>query len=226
MFMNRKALIAGAVGLLPASLACADTLTANFYYDQTQNVNVTSPSGTGDESAVVFHWTRTDSAGPGIDSSIAPMFTSFCIDIPQGVSPGVDNFYNVMTPAAYGFTPTQTTLLTDLWGTYESSVTNPTASGAFQTAVWELVYDTDHSMTTGTFKVNGGGAVTTLAQSWLDAITAPGFVYSGPAIDAKVLQSDSVQDQITFVPHVVPTPATAALSLAALGLGLSGRKRR
>lgn len=221
--MTKKTLIVAAALVTTAgSAAMADTITARYTYNHSQNINITSPARNGSTPTVSFHWTRQDAPGIGVDSLIPNTFDTFCVDLAQTVTPSTNHTYDVVTGAAHGFTSQQETLLTNLWGTYKSAVTDSTTSAAFQIAIWEIVYDTNHDVDTGPFRMSGNNAVKNTAQGWLDSITAPGFVYTGPALVMRVLESDCLQDQVTFVS--IPAPSAAAAGL--MGLGLAARRRR
>lgn len=207
--------LAGVVGGLSA--AHAGTVTARYSGSYGQGVDVTlTPTINGSVQTVTFNWVRTDTAGPGVDSTVESSFIAYCCELGQNVSGNTDYTYTVQTAAEHGFTPMQEMLLGRLWASYKNGVNSPETSAAFQMAVWELSFDTGADLGTGNFLGNGGPAVVALSQSYLNAITSPS--YGGGQHQIRVLHHPTAQDQL------IPTPG----SLALLGLGglAAGRRRR
>jgi hypothetical protein len=194
----------------------ADTITASFNYTNANSVNITRASTTMDLTTVMFAWTRQDSPGPGVDSTIPVSFPTYCVDIDQHVGANTNYTYQVETFAQAGFSSTAELLLDRMWALYQPGLSNATDSAAFQVAVWELTYDSGADLAMGNFIANGPGAVVSLAQTYLNAVSIPS--YSGPAASLEVLHSETAQDQIT----PVPAPAGGA----ALGLLCLVRCRR
>ncbi len=222
----RSLVLAGTVSSLAlAQTASADTIKAKFTSSLGMAVNVTSPVNNGNVNTVKFSWTRTDTPGPGVDFTIPNNFNTYCVDLAQYVSANTNYTYNVVTPAAHGFTANQETLLSRLWATQFSNVDTANESAAFQVAVWEIVYDTNATLTSGTFVLNNASAVATLAQGWLNTITDANFSFNGTLPQISVLESSTAQDQITVLPSNVPAAGTGVLGLAGLGL-LAKRQRR
>ncbi len=203
-----------------AGSASAGTITASFNASHSQGINIDAPGHyVGNVTTVTFNWTRPDSPGVGVDTILPSTFNTWCIDLDQSVSSGVNHTYTVLGGAEYGLSGTQITLLSRLFGKYGGGVDNATKSAAFQAAVWEIRYDTDNVLTTSSFKLNTTGNIRTLAQSWLDDVTSAN--YTGGTMDIYVLQSNTVQDQVT---GMVPTPG-AGLLVAAAGLLAMPRRR-
>lgn len=221
------AALVAACGL--AGLAHADTVKGNYNSTLSKTVNITSPVNSGDTKTVTFDWTRSDLSpiAPGADLTIPANFITYCIELNQNISSsGGDKTFTVLTPAAHGFTPSQTSLLLNLWSQYQPTVNSSDESAAFQSAVWEIVYDTDLNLQAGSFKLNTSGALRTTAQNWLNTISAPSFTASGPSLSLAILKSSTQQDQLTVVPGpIVPAPATAAIGLLG-GAVLIGRRKR
>lgn len=216
-----------AATLAAAGLASAATVKGNYDADYSKDVTITSPVRNGSVNTNQFEWSRTDIAppAPGADLTISSNFITYCVELSQSIGSSSDKTFNVVTPAAHGFSPTQTSLILNLWGTYLPTVNSSNESAAFQAAIWEIVYDTDLSLTSGSFKLNTSGTIRNTAQAWLDGISAPSYSYTGPNLALAVLESASVQDQITVM-QVVPTPASAAMGLAGCVFLMARRRPR
>ncbi len=221
----KLALMTAASIVAAAGSANADTIRGTFTFTLDKNVNITSVPTSGSVKTVRFGWDRNDTAGPGVDSTIGDSFTTYCIDLAQHVSPNTSYTFNVMSSVEYGFTIAQNYLLSVLWADYLPLANSNDNSAAFQLAVWELVYDTDGSLSTGSFKANSPAASKSIAQGWLDTIVSPGYVATNPLPTLRILQSDTAQDQLTAITTPVPAPGAGMLTLAGCGL-LATRRRR
>ena len=159
-------------------------------------------------------------------------FRFFCIELTQFADTGPNTYTrNLGVPNA-----TDSAELTRLFnqfypngatGTYYSggSQTNfgnfpdTNASAAFQLAIWEIWFDTDNNLdlSTGAFRANGPSGVTSLAQSYLNAIgngstAAPGWTL-------YEFNSPTKQDYLS-VEHTGPiqqTPEPGTLILLGVG---------
>lgn len=203
------------------STAGADVITAKYTSSFGKTMNINSPVLNGDVNTVLFNWTRQDSPGPGVNSTIASTFNSYCIDLAQNVQANTNFTFSVKTPAEHGFTANQETMLRRLFADRLPMVNSANSSAAFQIAVWEIIHDGDFNLGAGTFRVTGTSAPVATASEWLTEVAAPSYFTENWLPELAVLHSSSAQDQIT----IVPAPATGAL--AALGLvGLVARRRR
>lgn len=225
--MNTRTIAVFAVATIVAAAgqASADTVRGKFTTSFDKDVNVTSVPRSGGVRTVQFAWDRTDVAGPGVDSTLDDKFTTYCIDLAQNVTANTNFTFNVMTPVQYGFTPTQTNLLSWLWADMLPEVNTKDESAAFQLAVWEIVYDTNGLMSSGSFKANSPDSPKTIAQGWLNSITSPGYVVSNPMPTLRILQSDTAQDQLTVFYPAIPAPGAGVLALAGCGM-LAARRRK
>ena len=217
--MNRRLLAASLAAVL-APIASADVITGKYSGQYSKNVTIQTPTYNGGASGsvptVTFNWQRTDSPGPGVDNLIANEFVTYCVDLGQSVSSGTNHTYDVLTTAQAGYSQGVSDRLGRLWSSFQGDVNNATESAAFQTAIWEVLLDTDGDVSTGLFKASSPSSVTNQAQAWVDAVMDAN--YSGGTAELRVLHSQSVQDQIT----VVPAPGFAFLFCA----GLLAAKRR
>lgn len=212
-FVMLAAIAAGTV----ASLAQAGTLTGQYTGLYQRGVDVTLDSiHSGNISTVTFQWTRTDTPGPGVDSTISSPFRAYCIEINQTVSANTNYTFNVVSAATHGFTGMQEMLLGRLWASFQPLVVSQNTSAAFQMAVWELAFDSGADLNVGDFYATGPSGVKTLAQSWLNTISSSG--YSGGQDPIMVLQHPNVQDQLV--------PAPGALALLGVGSVMVTRRKR
>ena len=218
------AVIALGVSVL-ASVAGAGTITAKYTSNLGQSANITASGGIYDGSVntVAFHWTRTDTAGAGVDSTVPITFDTYCVDLEQNVRANTNFTFQVISMADAGYSALQRTLLTQLWAASKASIDTKEESAAFQLAVWEIVYDTNLNTSNGSFKVNSSSTLRNAAQV---LVTNASNLASNPAaanFDLVVLRSDNAQDQITAVP--VPSPGAAALAGFGALLAFPRRKK-
>lgn len=109
-----------------------------------------------------------------------------------------------------------------------------TSAAAFQVAVWNIAFDSDLSLSAGSFKWTGASsAVSTAAQALLDQVagySGGGYLnwtlykFQSPTPDSQ--QRTGFQNYVSAT-YKVPEPGTLALlGLAFAGLGVAGRRRR
>jgi len=113
---------------------------------------------------------------------------------------------------------------------YTNSVkTSNIDAAAFQLAIWNIVYDTDATVTGGTFKVitddgiyGNVNSAKAKADGWLAAL--PNWTGT-----AGILGLRNINDNFTeskYQDYVIPVPAPGAILLASMGMGLVGWLRR
>ncbi|BBO21715.1 MAG: hypothetical protein AMXMBFR31_28240 [Candidatus Desulfobacillus denitrificans] len=161
-------------------------------------------------------------------------FSAMCVDVLHYMNFGTTwTNYSAVTPATYGFTPTQVGLFNRLYTNfYASSHTSNQNAAAFQIAVWEITYDGNGSLNVnaGNFDLGTGGDATarSTAAGWLAGLGAlPTGAWSFTVLDSKTPVTGgqaATQDLLVAMP--VPEPGTWALLMAGLGLmGLVSRRR-
>jgi hypothetical protein len=154
-------------------------------------------------------------------------FRFFCVDINQFVDSAATAYTrNIGVPDATNaaqlarlfdaFYPNKTT------GTYYAggaqtnfgSFPDATSSAAFQLAVWEIWFDNDMTLSTGTFTAtSSNAAVLTMAQGYLDAVNAGSGTPDGWTF--YIFTSPSKQDYLSATYgsplRTVPEPGTLTL---------------
>ena len=211
-------------GLAAASNAHGATVRGTISATFISEVNIQSPVTVSTVDTAKFTFNRNDTPGTGVDTMLGRNFTAFCVEANQTAVLFESNTYNVASSTEHGLTGNQETLLSRLWGTKLSEVDTLNESTAFQLAIWEIVYDTNLNVSTGTFFVTGSPEAAAVAQGYLNMISAGEFSSPNPLPTIKILESSTRQDLITGVANV-PAAGTGIGALAGLGL-LAGRRRR
>jgi hypothetical protein len=183
-------------------------------------VTITSPVLNGFVPTVRFGWTRNDTPGPGVDALLPSQFKAWCVDLSQPLAPDVTFSFDVVELAASGYTPTRADLLNGLFNEYFPIVNTAQESAAFQLAIWEILYDTDGSLDTGTFRATTQALTVSLANSWLANITSSAFERGIDQWRVLVLQKPVIQDQITAVR--IPSPGVGVCAAGGLLLAAGG----
>ena len=228
--------LAAAVAALVAALVIAAPLAIGDQVqigDSAGGVFGPSPSGTdanGLYSSVSFllDGTHAENAAAGVfvldyshDGASWTQFQSFCLEPDVYLTP-FSNPYTVNSVGSAGSPLYPEALISELWGRYRGSVTNDTTAAAFQVSLWELSYgNTDRDLATGAFRLTSSGAVTTMAQGWLNSLDGQGPMAEGLVVLVNNQQLADRQDLITQAPE----PSTLALfGLALLGIGAMRRR--
>jgi len=167
------------------------------------------------------------------DPTFAPNSTlrTFCADLFQNISP--PNTYTFTTGPISGLPnvgtdPARLGLIQRLFDRHYETATDATNGGAFQLALWELLYDGP-----GGLNLDGGNLVVTspdtipavaLAKSWLASLE---IADPSDAVKYQLvgLFNPTAQDQIAVSPNPIPAPAGVVLGLIAMG-GFAARRLR
>jgi len=197
------------------------------------SVNVTGYSGSGGQ----FNGNFWDSGPKPADS----FFRFFCIELSEhansgpsqyGASVMIDDELRKLYDVAYPNKPAG-----DFWNggqTNFGEFANATDAAAFQVAVWNIYFDNDLSLSSGSFKWTGGTtAVSTAAQALLDQVA----LYSGDGYSHWTLyrfispppdsESRTGYQNYVSATYQVPEPGTLVLAgFAFLALGAVARRRR
>lgn len=221
--------VAGAA-LLGACLgAQASTVVLSGYtYGNGNNVAVTAPNYNGSAGG----FSGTLSGFGGFDGAI----NSYCVDLLESFSFGTSYTDYSLVSAASQFTAAKVTALGKLISyVYGNNLIGSTGaaykddlSTAVQVAIWNIVYDTDFTLDSGTFKdssiyksgtANFMGANALLSNSQL---ASQSISYSLNVL--RSVGNPGHQDQLIW--RAVPEPASSALVLLALGAAGCVTRRR
>lgn len=201
---------------------------------------IKSGSGTGGGFSVTVN---------GTDS-----FAAYCTELFQHISVGStytdytrvtnapDYKWSSSSPGINGWDPARANAINQrigqLWAyagaTYgltgqpgTNNSTNQANSTALQWAIWNVVYDTDNSVTGGNFWITGNSgnqAILNTANTMLTQSANYGFLYNLDVLRAAGRQDQLITDGIR---SPVPEPGTYALMLAGLSaVGFVARRRR
>jgi hypothetical protein len=215
--------------LLVASFA---TVPPRASADTVDSLNLTlTGGGNGINYGGPFHWTQTTP----VNTNFATAVTTYCIDTQDYVRSGTFTTHTDLTKAptiAATTNPTATAAaITTLYDHfYSSSFQSTTNEAAFQLALWELIYGTNYK---SEYYPNAPTAA--VAQQASNLLN--GTAYNGTEhdlanahlvalVDATSTPGTSGrnQDQLLVAPNGVPAPP--ALLLAGMGvIVLAGRAR-
>jgi len=194
-----------------------------------------------------FYWHQNELPP---NTAFPPPTTTFCIEINPASQPLPPT--NPPTSTDFAVVPlsgANALAITELYGRFynneagvnwenKATFNGDTASTAFQVALWELVYDTDKNLSTGNFQADNLGAVSTTAQSYLNALNGDTSMFNSRFSNSELVEllapaggnksQDNIQDQITIRPKqggAVPAPPGAILAGIGFITLLGGRTR-
>jgi hypothetical protein len=181
------------------------------------------------EESNVYGFKVTESTAGSNFQAMAGSFYTFCTDIADPFHPLPNQYTVEANGSTHGFSLADATLMAKLFTTAGFNSLNGFGAGnntvlnfvSMQMAVWNVLYDTDLTVSGGTFQLLTDNNVGARAQanSWL---TAAGALNSAN-LQVHNLHSALEQD---IVITSVPEPSAYALALmAALGLGAVARRR-
>jgi hypothetical protein len=222
--LTRVALAAGLWGA--AALAQAGTVTlTGWTFGNGHTIHVATPGHNGEAGG--FKGALSGFGAPFDTTS----FQTYCVELTQtfSFSPSPMSGYSILTPTAY-FTgsgewgPDPVSIANRIGQLLTYVNANPSAvnssgeSTSLQLAIWNSIYDTDNSLSSGTFQDTSSFASDASALLANSASTISN-------LNVFVLANDNHQDFL--VTTRVPEPGTLALAAAGFaGLGFSARRRR
>jgi hypothetical protein len=224
--INRLALVGVAVaGAAGSAMAAGPDFTGTFNGIIPQVPITWSVNGGGHfnpGAAGAFNWTKTGGTYGGVSGT----FDMFCLELTETVQEPNSYTYKVVSPLVapdgdgiftFPMGAGKADQMAELWGRFRPTlnIADANTAGAFQLAIWEIVYDANLTLNGvgDSLQITAAPAVLAQAQGYLSAIDG-----TGPRMTLDAFTNPTAQDQI------VPSPSTVAL------LGLSGliigRRRR
>ncbi len=233
--MNRSTVSRAAAALAFATTslgAQAGTVTFhNWTWGNGNAVQVTSPGYSG--AAGGFRATLAGFGG-GFDGAV----DTYCVELTESFYFGVSYPEYTLVSAASYFSAAKAEALNRLVGEVmggglfaaAAAGAKDDQSTALQLAIWNIVYDTDASLGTGSFSDNSSyktGAPAFVGAT--DLLQAASLRSASPGYELFVLKSVGApghQDQLIWRQTEVPEPASLALAGLALGAAAFARRRR
>lgn len=228
----RRLVLAGVAALGLGSAAKADVVATFTGTSPYSTASTTNFGGTIDGMPVgTFNYTVVSSTDPRFSGT----FQSFCADYFQPVTTGQTYSYTPVAISALpdvGTDPTKLARIQGLYNRFYKTATtgNADQGGAFQLALWEILYDGTGTLNlnSGNFTATGlnGSANATIAQSWLNTLDDPNAPPPANSYQLVGLFNKDFQDQILPFSSPASVPAPAALVLAVIGGGVLLARRR
>ncbi len=217
-------------GLLAGGIARGDTVT---FGDLSATFKTVNPSSTvsistngglnwSSPTAGAMNWVRTGGSYAGLGGAYTSgtEFVSFCVELTQYVNYNGSYTYTVVevggvpspggSGVGNGMGTSKADQLRELWTIARDQVQDSLTAAAFQLAIWEVVYDDDTSLSTGSFqakKRNTGDLIPATAQNWLSQIDG-----THELANIFGMRNSGTQDQVFFQPPP-PSPRTEAVPL-------------
>lgn len=145
-------------------------------------------------------------------------FAAWCVDIYSRLNTSTTGANYSLTSGAsfYAGSPDTVTALERLASQHLASISTVSDSGAFQLAVWEIVYENSgtYNLYSGNFQVDSPDNPIETANSWLAALGN-----SAPTMTFSVWASSSSQDLAVFA---APIPEPEIYAMLGVGLGVMG----